>query len=247
METKNMKKLFIILYISFFIPFAATALKMNGKHYQGIAKNADTGEPIEFWVDVEFDDEDVTVDIGKVYNFMAPYKVTGEDKSATISTKMPGFNVPITFKTNDGGSTLTADFKEPNKGMKLNLWLLKVPRKLKKAQLPQDELMETVTSSDGYTCFMEIKRGDSVFCVTADAFLYPDGSFKVIQDAQRLSELFKDQLDGSFRIEGAEILLNLSGIEYHGEIYDNGNYVKIPVGSLGSSNSNTKVTLNLIR
>lgn len=242
-----MKKVFIILCISLFIPFAATALKMNGKRYQGIAKNADTGEPIEFWVDIEFDDEDVSVDIGKVYNFMAPYQVTGGDNSATINTKMPGFNVPIAFTTKDGGSTLTADFKEPNKGVKLNLWLLKVPRKLKKAQQSQEELMGIVTDADGYTCFMEIKRGDNVFCVTSDAFLYPDGSFKVIQDATRLSELFKDQLDGSFKIDGADIFFKLSGKEYKGEIYDNGNYIKIPVGALGSSNSSTQITLNLIR
>lgn len=242
-----MKKLFIVLCISLFIPFAAPALKMNGKHYQGIAKNADTGEPIEFWVDIEFDDEDVIVDIGKVYNFMAPYQVTGGDNSATISTKMPGFNVPISFTTKDGGSTLTANFKEPIKGIKINLWLLKVPRKLKKAQQSQEELMEIVTSADGYTCFMEIKRDGNVFCVTSDAFLYPDASFKVIQDATRLSELFKDQLDGTFRIDGADIFLKLSGKEHKGEIYDNGNYIKIPVGALGSSNTTTQITLNLIR
>lgn len=242
-----MKKIFILLALSLLIPLTSSALKMNGKHYQGVAKNADTGEPIEFWVDIEFDDEDISVDIGKVYTFLAPYKVTGDDNTATISTIMPGFKVPITFKTNDGGSTLTAEFKEPNKGIKLNLWLLKVPRKLKKAEQTSEKLMETLTSPDGYTCFMEIKRGGNVYCVTADAFMAPDGSFTVKQDSERLSELFKDQLDGSFTIEGADISLKLSEKEYNGEIYDNGNYIKIPIGNFGSSSSNSTTTLILIR
>lgn len=242
-----MKKFFTFIALSLLIPMTAAGLKMNGKHYQGIAKNADTGEPIEYWVDVEFDDEDISVDIGKIYTFLAPYQVKGDENNATISTKMPGFNVPIIFKTDDGGSTLTSDFKEPNKGMKLNLWLLKVPRKLKKADQDHEKLMEIVTSPDGYTCFMEIKRDGSVFCVTADAFLSHDGSFKVQQDSERLSELFKDQLDGSFRIDGADIFLNLSGKDYQGEVYDNGYYIKIPLGNFGSSHPNNQTTLILIR
>lgn len=242
-----MKRISILLAILLCIPAFAFALKMNGKHYQGIAKNADTGEPIEFWVDLEFDDEDISVNIGEVYTFLAPYKVTGTDKDATISTKMTGFNVPIIFKTTDGGSSLTAEFKEPNKGIKLSLWLLKVPRKLKKTTQTPEEVKETLTSPDGYTCFMEIKRGGSDFCVTADAFLSPDGSFKVKQDAERLSELFKDQLDGTFRIEGSDIYVNLSGKEYQGGIYDNGNYIKIPIGSFGASQIKRDITLILIR
>lgn len=242
-----MKKFIIVSAFLLLIPFAGFALKMNGKHYQGIAKNADTGEPIEYWVDVEFDDEDVSVNIGQIYTFLSPYKMTGGDNNAIISTKMPGFNVPITFKTNDGGSTLTSEFKEPNKGMNLKLWLLKVPRKLKKTVQPYEEVMNTITSTDGYTCFMEIKRDGNLYCVTADAFLYPDGNFKVQQDAESLSKLFQNKFDGSFRIDGGDIFLNLSGKEYHGEIYDNGNYIKIPIGSFGSTHPNNQTTLILIR
>ena len=150
---------FIIAAVLIAVPATASALKMAGKHYQGIAKNTD-GQPIEFWVDIEFDDDDASIDIGKAYSFMAPYKVSGTDSKATISTKLPGFGTPLNFVTTDGGESLTAEFVVPDEKRKatLNLWVLKVPRKLKKTTRTNEETINTLTDPDGYTCFMEIKR-----------------------------------------------------------------------------------------
>lgn len=233
------------LSVALLIPLSAAALKINGSHYQGAAKNLN-GAPLEYWVDVEFDDEDASVNFGEVYSFMAPYKVTGTDNKATITTRMPGFDTPFVFHTNDGGSTLTAEFVSPHKqDMKFNVWLLKVPRKLKKTTRTLEETLQTLTSSDGYTCFMEIKRGGEEYCVTADAYMYADGSFKVVQDAEKLSEMFQDKLNGTFKVDGAEITLSIPGGSYSGSIYDNGNYIKIPLGRWEGDSS--EVTLILIK
>lgn len=240
----NLKKLIIAMLIM--APFCGHAIKMSGKHYQGIAKNTE-GDPIEFWVNVEFDDEDAEVNIGEVYSFMAPYKVSGTDKNATISTKLPGFGTPLDFKTTDGGSTLTALFSAPHKNVKMNLWLLRVPRKLKKTALPTEQVVQTVTSSDGYTCFMEFKRGDSDYCITSEAALTPDGKFKINQDSPKLREMFDNQLDGKFSVDGGNITLSISGRTFSGEIYDDGKYIKIPLGRLPGLGTQNDVTLILIR
>lgn len=240
----NVKTRWLLVMLAVAMPFSSWALKMAGKHYQGIAKNVN-GDPLELWVDLEFDDEDLSVNIGDVYSFMAPYKVTGTDSNATISIKMPGFNTPIDFKTTDGGSSLTANFDMPDrsKTIGVNLWVLKVPRKLKPTTQSEEETLETLTSDEGYTCFMEIKKNDSLWCVTADAFFTPDGKFRVVHDSPLLREMFRGSLDGTFSISGSDITLNLEGGSNNGGIYDQGNYIKVPVASNGSK----KVTLILIR
>lgn len=239
----KLSRFFVV--VALLLPLSAAALKMNGKHYQGIAKTID-GAPIEYWVDVEFDDEDASINFGEVYTFMAPYTLTGTDNNATIATKMPGFGTPFVFNTRDGGSTLTAEFVSPeNKNMKFNVWLLKVPRKLKKTTQTTEEALQTLTSPDGYTCFLQIKRDGKEFCVTADAYMGADGSFTVEQDAEKLKERFQDKLNGTFKVDGAEIILSIPEGTYSGSIFDNGNYVKIPLGRWESNPGD--VTLILIK
>lgn len=237
---------FLTAFLLFSIPFVASALKMTGKHYQGIAKNTD-GSPVEFWVDLEFDDEDASVSIGEAYSFIAPYKISGTDKKTIISTRLPGFGTPLNFVTTDGGESLTAEFDVPDekRKAKLNLWVLKVPRKLKKTTSPYEETLNTITDKDGYTCFIKINRGELEYCVTADAFFNSGGGFSVEQDGKMLSAMFSDKLTGTFKVDGADISLSLSGSTYKGTIYDEGNYIQVPLGQWESSTGS--VTLILIK
>lgn len=225
----------------------ADTFKAAGKRYQGLAKSID-GNPIEFWMDVEFDDDDATVSVGKVYDFLAPYTTTATGKGVKIVTKMPGFGTPITFETTDGGETMTGYFKTQykNQDYSFNIWMLKVPRKLKKVKFTKEEALEKVASPDGYTSFMQIKRDGNEFCITSEALFSPDGKFKFTMDTDRLREMFKT-MQGSYTVgDDGEISLTLENHTYKGEIFDNGNYIKIPVGNLYSSSRNN-VTLILIR
>lgn len=241
---KKLLKLFLLMGAAL-LPTAAGALNMSGKHYQGIAKNAN-GDPVELWVDIEFDDEDASVNIGDIYSFISPYKAAGTGNNATISTKMPGFGTPINFKTTDGGSSLTATFVEPNKNMQLNLWLLKVPRRLKKVEQDEEEIIKAITSADGYTCFLQIKRGGSTYCITSDARFTREGEFRAQQDSKKLEEMFEPYLNGTYRVEDGEFLVSLSDRNFQGEIYDKGNYIKVPLGRLNGPNP-CDVTIILIK
>lgn len=125
----KIKTLFVMLFMAFLWAansFGAPA-DLNKYHYQGIGKIP--GQPIDSWVDFLFDDTDIEINVSDTYNFAASYKATKVGDKITISLKAPG-RPATTLTSTDGGSTLTG--KLALYGQTLDLWLLKVPRRLKR-------------------------------------------------------------------------------------------------------------------
>lgn len=217
---------------------SAYAINFSGKHYQGIGKVA--GHPLDYWVTLEMDAEDAEVSVGQVYNFMGAYTATGSGDSSTLTIAVPS-SPKATLKTTDGGSTLTGNISLD--GKKIDLWLLQVPRKLKETQKPSEELMDILASPDGYTCFVQLRQSGGVLCVTSDFNFNNEGRFNIVCDNPQIQEMFEN-IKGSYSVEGSNVVLTTDkGPVLKGTIYDDGNYLIIPVGAKGGMD----MTLVLIR
>ena len=115
-------------------------------------------------------------------------------------------------------------------GSSIRLWLLKVPRKLKKAEGDATKLTETLTAPDGYTSFVQLSKAGGLFSVTSDFFFHSNGRFGISCDSPSLQQMFEN-IKGEFQVEGSDVKLKLdSGATINGTIYDQGNYISIPVG-----------------
>lgn len=219
---------------------SASAVKLDGKHYQGIAKIE--GEMVDCWVNMEFDDTDVEFNISDTYNFATEY--TKVEKGETIYFKVSiGGKSPVTFTSKDGGSTFEGKFS--HFGQNFNLWVLEIPSKLVETKLPTDEIDKIVGSSDGYTSFVTLKMSNGQeMCVTSDFILSDkDHSFSMTCDSSTMTNIFSS-MKGTYSIDGSSITLtDVSGKVVKGTIFDDGNYIKIPIGEA----SNMIINLILIR
>lgn len=217
------KALILLILVTAFNCLAAPA-NLKGCKYVGIAKV--NGSPIDFWVSVEFDTQDAEVNVGNAYNFFALYTASGD--SNTITIDVPGSPKCI-LKSQDKGESCQGTLTINGNSMKL--WLLKIPRKLKIAEVETEELRKIVSSPEGYTSFVQLSKGGGLFCVTSDFFFHKDGLFEISCDSPSLQQIFEN-MRGRFDIEGSQVNLNLnSGASITGTIYDNGNYISIPVGT----------------
>lgn len=235
---KNFLKLvslFIVLTIS---TGSVWAINLNKAHYQGIAKMK--GQTVDFWVNVDFDDEDAEIDFGEKLNVMGAYTKTESGKNITLNIKVPAAPNAI-FKSTDGGSTFQGKIKVG--GIDYDVWVLKVPAKLKKAEQSDDELKTILSSPDGYTSFCIFNTGEGICSVTCDFEFSPDGQFNLICDSAGMQDIFRN-FKGTYSISDGTVTLNsVAGVSFSGTIYDNGNYLKIPVGK----KDGISLTLVLIR
>lgn len=238
----KIKTLFVMLFMAFLWAansFGAPA-DLNKYHYQGIGKIP--GQPIDSWVDFLFDDTDIEINVSDTYNFAASYKATKVGDKITISLKAPG-RPATTLTSTDSGSTLTG--KLALYGQTLDLWLLKVPRRLKPAAIPASELEGVIGSEDGYTAFVLIGLADGkTMCATSDFLFNPaDKSFKMTCDSPSLQKIFST-MQGTYSVQGSDVVLTDStGKTVKGTAYDDGYYIKVPLGSA----SGITLTLVLIR
>lgn len=217
----------ILLTAIMAIPTLASAVNFTNKHYEGIAKLP--GNPLDYWVTLELDDEDAEYNIGNIYNFMGAYTSTGSGSKATLSIKVPGSPNSI-LKTTDGGLSLEGSVQTTGKQMAV--WVLQIPGKLKKAQQTDDELFSILSSPDGYTSFMRLEKQGALFSVTSEFSFTPQGSFSLQCDAPSVQDMFSNLESGSFSIDEGQVKLTTkNGVSLTGTIYDNGNYIMIPIGS----------------
>lgn len=212
----------------------ASAINYNGAHFQGIGKVA--GKPLDFWVDIEMDDEEADFNIGNINKLTAEYKAGGTTSKPTFSVQVPRSTAAV-FKSDDGGESYTGTIKI--NGLTIDLWFLKVPRKLKPSQLTDEELNKIISSPDGYTCFAQLETQGILACVTAD-FTFDDGHFDMQCDSSEIQKMFSN-FNGTYSIENGQLnLVAAVGTKLTGKIYDNGKYLVVPVGSKGG------MTLKLI-
>ena len=234
-----MKRLAIAFFAIFILTaFTTKAVKLEGAHYEGIGKLE--GKPLDYWVKIEFDDEDAEVSLGNVSEFTSHYTQTGNGDNATVTIKLPGGNNGI-LKTSDGGESFEGNMKLHTGDVKL--WILKVAGRHQKVEMGAEELMKTVSSPDGYTSFVKLAQSFGTACVTSDFEFTPGGRFGITCDTPSLQEMFAN-IKGTYTVEGSEIKLTTDkGQTLTGTVYDKGNYITIPVGSHGGMN----MTIILIR
>lgn len=200
----------------------------KGSHYQGIGKVK--GQPIDLWMDLVVDDGDLDFNMANAVKCTAEYTISGQGVNPIMTVKLPGIgNVP--FKTTDGGQTLTG--KMTRMGQTIDVWLLKIPATLAPSSLPTEELDAIVGNPDGYTAFVivEMPNGQKM-CATSDFVLSADDhSFKMTCDLPSLQNIF-GKMQGSYKVaEGSLTMTDAGGVTKSGKIFDNGNYITIPMGS----------------
>lgn len=218
--------------------FSASAADIfKGTRYQGIGKIK--GQPIDAWVNMTIDDGDLEFNMANSFEFAAEYTSTGQGQTGTMTVKMPGSGT-VPLKTTDGGATLTGSFTRLDQ--KIELWLLRIPMQLTASTLPTAELDEIVGSSDGYTAFVTVALPNGQeMCATSEFTLSQgDHSFKMICDSPAVQKIF-GTMHGSYKVDGNNLVLTDStGKTAQGAICDDGNYIKIPMGSAQGT------TLNLV-
>lgn len=234
-----MKKLVFILLVNLLLTgFTAKAVKLDGAYYEGIGKV--NGKPLDLWVTIEFDDEDAEVNLGKVSSFSGAYTQTGSGSNATVTIKVPGGNTG-TLKTSDGGESFSGTMK--THAGNVELWILKVASRHKKVEMGAEELRETVSSPEGYTSFAKLITSSGTACATSDFEFKPDGRFTLTCDTPSLQNIFSN-FKGTYSIEGSELKLTTdNGQTLKGTIYDQGNYISVPIGS----KSGMDMTIIMIR
>lgn len=236
MMKKNLK-VFFMLTVAMVCFSASAADIFKGARYQGIGKIK--GQPIDAWVNMTVDDGDLEFNMANSFEFAAEYTVTGQGQTGTMSVKMPGSGT-VPLKTTDGGATLTGKFTRL--GQQIDLWLLRIPSQLTPSTLPSAKLDEIVGGSDGYTAFVTVALPNGQeMCATSEFYLSSaDHSFKMICDSPAVQKIF-GTMYGSFKVDGNNLVLTDStGTTAQGAICDDGNYIKIPMGSAQG------ITLNLI-
>ncbi|MBD5189287.1 MAG: hypothetical protein HDS95_03310 [Bacteroidales bacterium] len=227
-----------ILLTALLICFSASAADLfKGSRYQGIGKIK--GQAIDAWVNMTVDDGDLEFNMANSFDFAAEYTVSGTGDNATMNVKMPGSGV-VPLKTTDGGASITGSFTRLDQ--KIDLWLLRIPNQLTPSTLPSSELDGIVGSSDGYTSFITIKlpNGQEMCSTSEFSLSAADHSFKMICDSPALQKIF-GTMQGSYQVNGNVLsLTDAAGKTVTGEICDNGNYIKLPIGSAQG------MTLNLV-
>lgn len=234
-----MKKLAFAFFAIFMIMvFPTKAIKLDGTYYQGIGKIE--GNPLDYWVTIEFDDEDAEVNLGNVSSFDGGYTLKGSGNNATITIKVPGGHSG-TLNTSDGGESFEGTMKTHAGNVKL--WILKVAGRHKKVEMGEAELKKVISSPDGYTSFVKLVHSGVTGCVTSDFEFTPEGRFGIRCDTPSLQEMFAN-IKGTYSVEGSEVKFTTdNGQTLRGTVYDNGNYITIPVGSKGGMD----MTIILIR
>ena len=233
------QRILTVFLFLFAVVLSLPALNLNKYYYQGIGKIPD--KPLDYWVTLEFDDEDADFNIADMFKFMGGYKCIDKGKDINISVEIPGSS-KATLTSKDNGLSISG--KVQTYEGPVQLWLLKVPRKLKKSTLSDSELEPIIASSDGYTCFAILKpQGGGKLSVTSEFSFTPGNRFKMICDSPSVQEIFKN-FEGNYSItEGVITLKTDSGTVLKGNIYDDGNYLMIPVGTKNGMD----LTLVLIR
>lgn len=222
-----MKKIFAATLMALTM-LAAHAVTFNGNHYEGIAKLA--GQPIDFWTVTNMDDEDIQINLGEAFKFMAGYTAKTVGQTTTLTLKAPGGGTG-SLKTADNGESLEGSISI--NGQSFKLWLLKVPKKKAASTLSADELAATVGSPDGYTAFVRVSMPNGGKMSATSDFSLNAGSktFKMTCDSPAMQKIF-GTMQGSYSIEGDKIVMHDSaGKTVTGTIYNDGTYIEVPMGS----------------
>ena len=219
------KSFLLFIFLTTLCFMAPAATNMKGCMYVGVGKME--GNPIDFWSSIEFDGQDAEINVGNVFNFFAPYSLSGTGNTPSVTLVIPG-SPKLILKSQDNGESFQGTLTINGKSIKL--WLLKVAPKLKETTEDAEKLTEILSSPEGYTSFVQLSKAGGLFSVTSDFFFHKDGRFGISCDTPSLQQIFEN-LEGTFNVEGSEVKLNLdNGSTISGIIYDNGNYIKIPVG-----------------
>lgn len=236
MNKKNLKFL-LTLAMALVCLGASAADIFKGSRYQGIGKIK--GQPIDTWVNMTVDDGDLEFNMANAFDFAAEYTLSGQGNNAVMKVKMPGSGV-VALTSTDGGSTITGSFNRM--GQQIDLWLLRIPAKLTASTLPDSQLDGIVGSPDGYTAFVTISLPNGQeMCATSEFLLSSaDHSFKMTCDSPTVQKIF-GTMQGSYKVEDHRLMLtDTTGKSVSGEICDDGNYIKLPMGTAQG------ITLNLV-
>lgn len=222
MKTKKACFFLLFMFVGSLISF--------GTKYEGIAKVK--GQMMDLWVSIDISGNEATMDLGEgTLTLTGTCKKSGTQKNPIYTIKNPKGNFGFTLKSTDGGSTLEGKFPI-DKNNSLDLWLLKMPDKMEEATLSDEELKQILEKKEGYTSFLKIKRQGGTNVLTSDFVFKPDGTFDFIGDSSQINELFK-QANGSYTISDGKVMLNLGNeLTREGTIYNNGDYIVIPIGNM---------------
>lgn len=222
-----MRKTFIIIILAtLFLPFSLRSVNLNGNYYEGIAKMK--GKPIDGWLSMELDDEDAEINFLNKINFAAPYTQKAVGDKITLTVTVPG-NPKAVFTSDDGGDTFQGVLNF--NGQKFDGWVLKVPKKLIKSTLSDNELEEILSSPEGYTSFCVMENSEGKASITSDFNFSPGGSFSMICDSEAMQNHFRN-LNGTYQVKDGNLVLKAGNdVALTGEIYDDGRYIKIPMGN----------------
>lgn len=220
---------------------APTATKANIADTKYIGLGSASGQPIDFWIEFNFEATEATMSMAGAYSFDGKYNATTTGK--TINVSIP-FNEKIkaNLKSTDNGSSMEGILNL--NGNSVKLWLVKIPQTLTEDNLSSDELEKIFSNSDGYTSLVKIRQGDGLLCVPSDFSTDPNSkTWSMRFDNSYMQKMF-NKFEGTYSVSGSNIeLVFSSGLKKIVKSYDNGNYIEVP---LGSSHGMT-FTLILIR
>lgn len=234
---KILKTIALTVLMAVAVPAFAAGADLNGKHYQGIAKIK--GQPVDCWVNMIFDDTDIEFNIAETFRFGAGYTATAVGDKVTVKATVPGSGA-TTFTSADGGSTFEG--KVSLNGQSLDLWVLEVPATLTPSTKSTADLEAVVGAADGYTAFVLVglPNGQQMCATSEFAFKAADKSFSMTCDAPSLQSIF-GSMHGSYSVDGLALkMTDSTGKTVSGTIYDDGYYIKVPMGSASG------VTLSLV-
>ena len=200
-----------------------------GAHFKGnyLGIGMIDNEPIDFCVNLELDGEDAEYNVGEVYHFLSSYTSTVSGKNITVTVKVPGYPVSV-LKSTDGGKNFEGSITLSLGLIKLRL--LKVPRKLRQTDIENVDISSIINSGKDYSAFVKIEKGGGTFMARGKFEFLKDGGFHFITENPKLKNLFSDY-NGSYEFENNKIILTKkNGNTLSGLIYDDGNYIIIPLG-----------------
>lgn len=218
----TLKNFFLFLFV------CSCSLWTYGTEYEGIGKA--NGQMMDLWITIDINNNQAQVDLGGgALKFTGICKRSGTAQNPVY--QITADKLAFTLKSADAGSTLEGKLPLGNNNF-LDLWLLKKPNNLVPSTLSDQELKTILESKDGYTSFIQMITNEGTQALTSDFMFEPNGSYKFFGDSTKLDELL-EKINGSYQVSNGEIIFKLGNeMERRGIIYNNGDYIRVPLGQV---------------
>ena len=199
-------------------------------YYEGIMKIP--GQPLDAVFTIMLQGDNATVKMMGA-ELKGPYQLSSAGNNVTLSINLSN-GVKLVLKSTDKGDSFTGVYS-PKPGMKADIWVLDQPHTYFASNLEKNVLQSIISSPDGYNAFAQLTIGNFDACVVAETTFTKDGRFSISFDNPKVQEMFKN-FTGTYSIsdDAKKLMLKTdNGVTMEGKIWNDGNFISIPVGSKG--------------